>query len=41
LLCEERNHPVAVLANFAGDVVLKLRELCAFGLAFEDVTGTE
>src|SRR5271165_5031003 len=42
LLCEECNHPVAVLADFAGDVVLKLRQILAFGLAeIEHVHGTE
>src|ERR1017187_2670077 len=42
LLCEECNHPVAVLAHFAGDVVLKLRQVRAYGLAeVEDVDGTE
>ena len=33
LLCEECNHPVAVLAHFASDVVLKLWEFCRGRLA--------
>ena len=40
--CEKGNQPVAVLAHFAGDVVLELRQVCAFGLAdVEDVNGAE
>ena len=33
LLREKCNHPVAVFAHFAGDVVLKLRQFRTFGLA--------